>query len=180
LKKLFSIALIALLLFNMMGYYGLFVGLQYKNDVSMAEKFDADTYEASQAVTLRIPLTVAYMPDERDFRRVDGTFEYRGEFYRLVKQKYAHDTLTVVCIKDNEHKRMHNALADYVKTFTDESSGQQNNGKVEISFIKDYIIQSFSMSTSTCGWEAEVIHNTRGNLLLSSFTPSVVHPPERA
>lgn len=163
-----------------MGYYVVFVGMQYRNDVAMVEQLDHGQYEQNQTVTIKIPIAVPYMTDQGDFVRVDGKFEHQGEFYRLVKQKYSQDTLTVVCVKDHENKRIHEALTDYVKTFTDKSSDQQSQGKVTITFIKDYIAQDFELKTLTNGWFSSIVNNHLSKNLIPSFFASIVHPPDRA
>ncbi len=63
----------------------------------------------------------------------------KGEFYRLVKQKYQNDTLFMVCIKDHASKRIEQAVTDYVKTFTDKPIDTKHSGKVNTNFIKDFL-----------------------------------------
>jgi hypothetical protein len=163
---------------NTMGYYAIFMGMQYKNSVAMTERLDADQYDASQTMTIEIPVTVPYMPDDSGFKRVDGLFEYKGEFYRLVKQKYEKETLTVVVIKDTENKRINEAMSDYVMSFSD--TGDDQGTTITISFIKDYIPQTFSMLRSSIGWQKDVINPTSIANLIPTFTASVIHPPEQA
>lgn len=163
-----------------MGYYGVFLGMQYRNDVAMTKVLDADQYDDSQSFTIKIPVAVPYMTDNVDFQRVDGKFEHQGEHYRLVKQKYANDTLTIVCVKDPEHKRISQALSNYVKNFSDQSGDQNQNSKVTVNFIKDYLPQAFTLRTLTQGWAVDVIQNGFYMNLIPSFEVSVVHPPERA
>jgi hypothetical protein len=177
-KKVLSVALIAVLLMNTMGYYAIFLGLQYKNSVSMAERFDAGNYDESQTVTIEIPITVPYMPADVDFKRVDGIFEYKGEFYRLIKQKYEKETLLVVCVKDTENKRINDAMSDYVMSFTD--SGDDQGSKLIVTFIKDYIPQTFSILTISAGWQKDVVNCSSHDNLIPTFTSSIIHPPERA
>lgn len=177
-KKVVSFGLIAVLLMNTLGYYAIFLGLQYKNKVAMTERFDAEQYDESQTITIEIPITVPYMTDDADFRRVDGTFEYKGEFYRLIKQKYSKEILTVVCIKDTENKRITDAMSDYVMSFTD--TGDDQDSKITISFIKDYIPQTFSILRSSIGWQKDVVTSMSTDNLIPTFTVSVIHPPERA
>jgi hypothetical protein len=179
-KKLSSILLTILLLLNVVGYYVVFVGMQYKNDVRMTARLDRDQYDENQTVTIRIPLSVPYMTDNDDFIRVDGDFQHEGEFYRLVKQKYANDTLTVICVKDTENKRISEALTNYVKTFTDKASDQQNQGKVSVTFIKDYISQNFELKTESYGWFSDIVVYDFSRNLVPSYFASIVHPPERA
>ena len=179
-KKLSSILLIALLLMNIMGYYVVFIGLQYKNDVLITQRLDREQYEESQTVTIKVPIAVPYMSDNQDFQRVDGIFEYHGEFYRLVKQKYTQDTLVIVCVKDTENKRIHEALTDYVKTFTDKPGDHQAQGKYSVSFIKDYIPQTFELKSISTGWNSDLGVNNFTKTLIPSFFASIIHPPERA
>lgn len=163
-----------------MGYYVVFMGMQYKNDITMTERLDHEQYEESQTITIKIPIAVPYMTDNEEFVRVDGKFEHRGEFYRLVKQKYSKDTLTVICVKDHEDKRIQEALTGYVKTFTDKSSDQQSQGKPGVTFIKDYITPNFELKTLTNGWFSNIVNNHFSKNLIPSFFASIVHPPDRA
>jgi hypothetical protein len=163
-----------------MGYYGVFLGLQYQNDVAMTRQLDSDQYDESQAVTFRIPLSVAYVGDDQDFKRVTGKFEHNGEFFRLVKQKYANDTLTIVCVRDAKDKRIQQELSKYVKTFSDTPAEQGQNSKLSVSFIKDYIAGNFSIQAITVGWQMDVINNSVDANFIPTFTASILHPPERA
>lgn len=163
-----------------MGYYGVFLGLHLKNDIDMSKALDADIYDQSNTITLKVAVSIPYMPDQRDFNRVDGQFEHNGELYRMVKQRYAKDTLTVICVKDIEHKKIDLALSDYVKTFTDKATDTKPASKTIISLIKDYLPISFSIDSATEGWTLGVLYNTNHQALIPTFTASIIHPPERA
>jgi len=178
LKRFFSIVLIIIVLLNTMGYYVIFVGLQYKHDAAIIKKLDTDHYDAFQTVTLKLPISVPYRIDDENFTRVNGVIEHNGEHYRLVKQKYANDTLTVICIRDVERKKINEDMADYVKGFTDKASGRHNNVKQTITFIKDFLPHFLAVASATNGWESDIQHITFPEPLVSSFEPSVIHPPE--
>jgi len=161
-----------------MGYYIIFVGLQYKHDAAITKKLDANRYDTSQTVTLKLPMSVPYRADDENFTRVNGVIEHKGEHYRLIKQKYTNDTLTVICIRDAEQKKINEDIADYVKGFTDKTSGRHNNTKQTITFIKDYLLHLLTITSLTCGWERDIQHVTFPEAFISSFEPSVIHPPE--
>jgi hypothetical protein len=179
LKNIFAILFTALLLLNVMGYYGVFLGLQYKNDRDMIQRLDQDDYSDSETVTIKIPISIPYASDTEDFERVDGKFEHEGEFYRLVKQRLSHDTLYVVVVKDQENKKIDEAITSFVKTFTDKPADSSSNSKIVISFIKDYLPHTFEVALGSLGWESDVVKETVCNILKSSFHPSITHPPER-
>jgi hypothetical protein len=162
-----------------MGYYGVFLGIQYKNDRDMTLRLDSDDYSDSETVTIKIPISIPYASDSEEFERVDGRFEHQGEFYRLVKQRFSQDTLYVVVVNDKENKKIDEAMASFVKTFTDKPVDSHSNSKIVISFIKDYIPHTFEVTRGSLGWEADVVKETVCNVLKSSFHPSITHPPER-
>ncbi|HMJ68621.1 MAG TPA: hypothetical protein VK508_06990 [Cyclobacteriaceae bacterium] len=165
---------------NTLGYYGVFLGLQYQNSLAMTRQLDADRYDELQTVTIQVPLSVPYMYNDADFKRAEGTFEYNGESYRLVKQKYSNDTLTMICVRDTENERIQDALSDYVMSFTDNAGDEHQGSTLTVSFIKDYLPQAFSILTSSPGWQAEVVNSDIAGNLIPTFTASVIHPPERA
>ncbi len=145
----------------------------------MNAKLDAHEYDESQAITLELPMNVPYLNDDVEFERIDGVFEYKGESYRMVKQKYAKGVLMLVVIKDTENKRINEAIQDFVMSFAESGNDDQGPG-LTISFIKDYIPQTFSILTTSFGWQSDVVNNMATNDLIPTFTASVIHPPERA
>jgi hypothetical protein len=177
-RKLFSILFIILLLFNILGYYGLFFGLEYTNDRKMIRKLDTEHYNTAETITLKIPIAIPYAADSRDFERIDGEFEHNGEFYRLVKQRLSNDTLYVVCIKDLQSKRINQALVHYVKNFTDKPVDNHHNTKAFYSLGKDYVGHTFSISHESSGWQCDVARRTSLTVYISGFYTSIIHPPE--
>ncbi len=178
-KRIFSIVMLFLFLLNVLGYYGVFVGLRFKNVQDLVQKLDENAYESSETFTFKIPITVPYYTDSRDFERVDGEFEHDGEVYRLVKQRLHQDTLSIVCVKDNESKKINAALADYVKTFTDKPESTKQGVKT-LQLIKDYIPFSIAVDTNSTGWEITSHYSIEPQNLIPSFATSIIHPPERA
>lgn len=151
-KRSVAILLIFLLLFNALGFYGLLEGWRYKSSKELVRKLDNREYSADETVTIKVPFNLPYQLTSQEFQRVDGEISYNGEFYRLVKQKFENDSLVIVCIKDHESQRIHQALADYVKTFTDNPVDSKPSGKISISFIKDFIPSVVSIAHLSDGY----------------------------
>lgn len=145
----------------------------------MMKKLDHAEYNESDMVTIKIPIAIPYAVDSQDFERVDGLFEHKGEFYRLVKQRLSQDTLHVVCVKDYELAYINQAWEDYVKTFTDNHSDNSAT-KTFSTLMKDYIPRTFAIIHFSPGWESDVKPQSYINFLVSSYYPSIIHPPERA
>lgn len=178
-KKLTSLILIVPVLLNVMGYYGVFMGLEYQHGRRMSEKFDTDMYNAEDAITIRIPIAIPYATESPDFQRVDGKFEYMGETYRMVKQRVVNGTLYLTCVKDVKGGQIAEALKDYVKTFSDTSADAKSQSKTQINLIKDYIPSACSIGNTSEGWMSVVRNQTSIQLIADSFYASIVHPPER-
>ena len=177
-KRGLTIVLLALFLLNVLGYYGVFMGLQFVNEKEMRALFDDDNFLPEEEVTIEVPITVPYATDSREFTRVDGEFEHEGEVYRMVKQRYISDTLFIVCVKDNKSKELKQALTDYVKSFTDKPSSEKGSTKTIQNFIKDYISTCTMLQSEEIGWNKVLSHDTHSSLF-ESLTIQLNSPPPK-
>lgn len=155
------------------------MGIEYENDVHMIRKLDASDYNTSNSIIVKIPIAVPYLSDDTEYVRIDGKYEFNGEYYRMVKQKYAQDTLYIVCVKDQENKRIHGAMSDYVKSFADKPATPHGNAKLVFSFNKDYIRLHLKLTISTFGWVLELEKKSFCSNLIPTYIPTIIHPPER-
>lgn len=146
----------------------------------MTERLDLEDYDNEETITLKIPISIPYLTEDKEFVRVDGVFEHQGEVYRLVKQKISPDTVTVICVKDHTASRIHEAMLSYVKTFTDKPIGQSPTSKILVSLIKEYLPQTFFIGNIAGGWQTDLAKADFINCLIPSFTASIIHPPERS
>jgi len=142
-------------LLNALGFLGILVGMQYHSGRALESRLDNNEYDPSETVTLKFPMTVPYQADQQSYERVDGKVEFKGEFFRLVKQKLAKDTLYIVCIKDQDSKRIAAALSDYVKTYTDKPADARHSLK-GFTFIKDFLPTTTQLQSASAGWDHDV------------------------
>jgi hypothetical protein len=173
-KKLTAHLLIMLLLLNVLGYYGIFMGIKYQHTTELNHRFDESSFDEFETITIKIPLAIPYY-NNTDFERVNGEIEHNGEFYRLVKQKYEKDTLHIVCVRDFKSESIKQALTDYIKTFSEHSSDGKTT-QTAPGFIKDYITTHFDMTTSAEGWKSDIRFGLTDKMLIS-FSPTLTSPP---
>lgn len=150
-KKLLSTALLALFLLNVGGYYLVIWGLQSNHESNLIQRLDKNLYHADETLTIKIPLTLPYPIHTRDFERVDGTFEYEGQFYRLVKQKLVSDTLHIVCYKDDHSQQLESVMEDFAKTTADVPSSPRKQTS-NVKPISEYEATPLQILLSTEGW----------------------------
>jgi hypothetical protein len=113
------------------------------------QAIENNSYDQSETVTIKIPLTLPY-PVQNGFERVSGDFEYNGEFYKLVQQKYENDTVYVVCLRNDDQKKAVEVLSDLVKQSTDQLPASSNqNTKTLTGLLKDYnpVIEEIQLSS---------------------------------
>ena len=144
----------------------------------MLNRFDGDSYDGSKVQTIKIPLTLAYPVQDNGFERINGEFQYQGEFYRLIKQRFYQDTLHIICIKDEQLKNIHEALTDYVKTFSDNPADAKSGSKIKIDFIKDYLGSTTSILHESSGWNYSLSYKREINQKQIIFLSIPSPPPE--
>jgi hypothetical protein len=162
-----------------MGYYFIFWGLEVKNDVRMSLALDEDDYDESAAVTIRVPIALPYQYDNPHFVRAEGKFVHHGESYRLIKQKYERDTLTVLCIRDEQDNKIQHALSDFVSTFTDSpANGDMPSSKGISIFIKEYLVSTTVLEASASGWMLNLQGSVARQIVDDIHAMRVTQPPE--
>ena len=178
-KKATTLIVLILFLLNAVGLYGILLGLQFRFASEVNKQLDEDQYSSSEAITFKVPMSLPYSIEEQDFQRVTGEFENQGEVYRLVKQKLSKDTLYLVCVKDTKSKKINQALADYVKTFTDRPfNAKQQNTKLSYSIIKDYLNTGISIESDTHGWREYISYHELAIRYNSTFSARIKYPPK--
>lgn len=176
-KRLGASLLLWIFVLNIFGYYGVFIGARIQAAQKIQASFDVDDYQSNSEITFKVPVTLPYASDMSEYQRVDGEFNYHGDVYRLIKQKFVKDALFIVCVKDAQSKKIDRALEDYVKTFADNPSGEKNHSKGAPSVNKDYFSISIALEKTQLGWEYLLqwpeIHQGK----ITSFLRPIIQPP---
>jgi hypothetical protein len=138
LKKALAILLLFVFLFNVGGYYIVFWVLQHQYSLKIAAIIDSGSYVEEETMELKIPMTLPYPLQPRDFERISGKFEYQGEYFELVKQKLEKDTLHVIVLKNHDEKRLVSTMNQYVKLSNDLPGTEQKAYNFLGKLLKDY------------------------------------------
>src|SRR5690242_17263639 len=154
--------MLVLFLLNVVGYYGIFEGLKAQSGINWAAQAGENEEALGESITFKIPLTVPYGTDSREFQKIEGQFEFGGEVYQLVKQKLLRDTLYVVGVKDETSSMWGRALADYVMTFGDTSDDDTSQAPAsQNGFSKDFISEHVSVTQGDTGWSFMISPSSR-------------------
>ncbi|MDQ3394596.1 MAG: hypothetical protein M3512_10870 [Bacteroidota bacterium] len=152
-RGLIAYLLSILVLLNFGGYHALFLGLQHRTSENLLNKLDANTFDHEEAFLVKVPLTVPYASDSKDFERVNGEFIHEGQVYRLVKQKLSKDTLHVVVLEDKLGTYINKVKTDLVKSLSDlPKKDNSPSSKIFKLIIKDYINTIVVIEVASIGW----------------------------
>ncbi len=177
-KRSISIILVALVLMNVMGYYGLLVGLQYRNTQNLVSRINAGTYAETETRSLKIPLPGN--PGSETYDRIDGEFVHDGQVFRLVKQRLYKDTFHIVFIKDERGTLIRHALADYARSFSEKTQDDEQQLIILPVFIREYLSGPSKISETSGRLVTDVVKYGRTSIFLDSFVSRIIHPPQLA
>src|ERR1019366_10094 len=114
-KTIAVILLMSVLLFNWYGYR--FVADYFENraDYEMQAKLDINNYAESDLISIKVPLSLPYGPNSKNFEKVEGNIEIKGVSYQYVKRRFYNDTLELLCIPNTAKTTIKNAKDEFSK-----------------------------------------------------------------
>lgn len=178
LRRLTAVFLLTLILFNVIGYYGVYMGLRAKANSDLREQLDANNFNAGETITIKVPLALPYQSDWTGFQRVDGEFEKDGVFYNLAKQKIERDTLIIIAVKDHKEATLFESLTNFVHSTT-ETPLSKKAGKMIQNLAKDFLPDASTLAVESFGWFFEISYSIP-SLSLVKMTNEIHTPPPRA
>lgn len=183
-KKVVTILLLGLLLFNFIGYKLLFYALEKSADNKITAAIDKNNYNDADLITLTVPLSMPYIQDSKDFERKDGEITLNGKVYHYVKQKISQGNLVLLCLPDEQKTQLQNAKSNYCKLtneFQDNNSSKKSgdNGHVVKFSVSDY--EEIQTTSFTAGLYLQDVFSypfKTNFALLKGEGIAPEHPPE--
>ena len=118
-KKLAAILLIALFIFNLFGYRILFYFAQQQSDINIEKALDKNQYSEGDLITIKIPMSVPYQIERKEFERFDGEITLNGKIYKYVKRKVCDGNLILLCLPDHNKMNLETAKNDLFRNAND-------------------------------------------------------------
>ena len=120
LKKTASISLLALLLFNWVGYSLVSSYFEEKANTRLEASLDNNSFDTSQLLSLKIPANhLAYYNSSAQFERVDGSIEISGIPYKYVAKRLYNDSVEFLCIPNQEVMKVQMARDEFFRLVND-------------------------------------------------------------
>ncbi len=130
-KKIASILLLGLFLFNLFGYRLYTDFLENKADTEMQAKLDVSDYNETDLVTIRVATSLPpYTNSSQSFQNISGSIIIAGINYNYVKLRFYNDTLEMKCIPNHDKTGIMNARDEFSKLANDfvNLSGKKGQG----------------------------------------------------
>jgi hypothetical protein len=141
LKRIASIALLCLLVFNWYGYRFVLQCLEVKADRLLEQKLNTHAYATTELIEITVPLTLPYQTDWAEFERIDGAIEINGIHYKYVERKIVNGQLVLKCIPHHTQQLLVNARDAFFKLVNDlqqPSNKKSPNKNIVKNIVLDY------------------------------------------
>ena len=143
LKRVLSILLLGLFLFNCFGYKLLISYIENKADQQLEEQLDNNNYDESQLISIKVPVTyLPYYNNSKAFERIDGHMEIHGTPYKYVKRRIYNDSLELLCIPNATAMKLQTTKNEIFKFVNDLQTGKKSEShphSLKVPSINDYI-----------------------------------------
>jgi hypothetical protein len=123
-----AILFLAIYLFNLVGYNGVFHLLTQRSEQRFAQRIDTHAYSDAQLLEIRIPFQVPYFDGRGEEELVNGAVDIDGAHYNYVKRKFSRDTMYVYCLLNQEVTRLAQgkiSMSAVVSDFTNDHGKNQ-------------------------------------------------------
>ena len=118
-KRIASILLLCILLFNWFGYRILSDYYEHQADLLLEQKLDNSDYDESQLIEIKVPLKLPYQNNWKEFERFDGEIEVDGVHYKYVKRAVYNDSLVLLCLPHEGKMKLLSARDEFFKLVND-------------------------------------------------------------
>jgi hypothetical protein len=154
----------------------------------MEAKLDQNIFDEQQLIELRIPITLPYHTETKEFERYNGQIELNGIHYQYVKRKIENGELVLLCIPNQEKQQLANARDQFFKLVNDiDQSPNTNQGSKKsekgenFSFKKllsEYQQENNQWNFTLVLSNSSSFQNSNTDFLTKKFTLTPEQPPE--
>ncbi|MDR0792313.1 MAG: hypothetical protein LBE82_03320 [Chitinophagaceae bacterium] len=181
-KILASIPLLTVFLFNLVGYRFVADYLSDKYESELQAKLDMNDYNASDLISIKVPLSVPYGPNSPTFEKIEGSIEIDGISYQYVERRFYQDSLEVLCIPNRAKTNIRNARDAFAQLANDFINFSSKKNPVQHKAVK-YSVDDFTNDNAFAQYHELLSIFSKRTLLLNTnfrnqnFVPAIEHPP---
>lgn len=122
-RQVAAILVALLLFFNWFGYRLVSDYLQRRADSRLEARLDANDYDESKLVEIRVPINLPYQVDWQNYERCNGEIDVDGVHYKFVKRKVERGEVVLLCLPNAEKQMIRSARDEFFKLVNDLQQG---------------------------------------------------------
>ncbi|HEX4851291.1 MAG TPA: hypothetical protein VFV08_10820 [Puia sp.] len=149
-KRIASILLLLMLVFNWFGYQLLTSYFQSKADFQLRSRLDENRYHESELISIKVPAeNLGYYVNSQKFERVDGKIEINGVQYNYVKRRVFNDSVELFCIPNHTAMQIKSAKDEFFKLVNDlQQPGQNKKSDNQASLYKSFSTEYYATTNA--------------------------------
>lgn len=145
-KRVASILLLGILLFNWGGYRLFTDYLAQRSDSRLEASLDENDYNEADLVSIKVAANLPYYTNSENYERVNGEIDIKGIHYKYVKRRLYNDSVELLCIPNIAKTGLENARNDFYRLANDlvsnNSSSKKSTGNH--SHVTKFSVQDFT------------------------------------
>ena len=153
-KRIASILLVGILLFNWGGYRLLSDYFEGRADQQLQAELDLNHYNEADLIHIKVAASLPYGSSSEKFERVEGNIDINGVNYTYVKRRFYQDSLELLCIPSMAKAGIKNARDEFAKLANDFVTN--NNSKKAPSHhphLAKFSVQDFTADQDFFSWQ---------------------------
>ncbi len=182
-KRIVSILLLAILLFNWGGYRLLSNYFEARADEKLQAALDLDQYNEKDLLHIKVPASLPYGSSSEKFEKVEGSVEISGVTYNYVKRRFYQDSLELLCIPNTTKAGIRNARDEFARLANDFIANNTSSKKAPShhDHAAKFSVQDFTNDHDFFSWQFRD-SDLKGNpnsLYFASMKPGYLSRLER-
>lgn len=138
LRRLLSILLLLILLFNFYGYRLMIDCMQQREQALLSARLDKEQYNEDELISIKTSLNLPYYSSSPEFERAYGSVRVNGVDYQYVKRRVFNDTLELLCLPDRAKTKLQLAKNDWFRlSLEGQTTDKKAPGLIKI-YLPDY------------------------------------------
>lgn len=153
-KRIASILLLGILVFNWGGYRLLSDYFEGRADEKLQTALDRNQYNENELLRIKVAASLPYGSNSEQYERVDGNIEINGVTYTYVKRRFYQDSLELLCIPNTAKAGIKNARDEFARLANDFiTSNTSRKAPSHHSHSAKFSVQDFTNDQDFFSWQ---------------------------
>jgi len=123
--------------------------MQSRGQEQTQASLDKQQYNEKDLITIKVPISLPYFSDWKEFEEYNGSIEVNGQHYNYVKRKVYNDTLILLCLPNIEQNKLAEAKTDFEKSLNTAQSTSQGSKTGSAALLIKVLLSEYNNGQTT-------------------------------